>query len=140
MKVVDTFETERSTDAQRVQVPAGLLGLEHIKEYELVSDPAEEPFAWLQSAGVPDVAFLLISPFIVMNDYKPDISDDDADVLGLSDSNDALVFNIVTLRGASAATVNLKGPIVINRRTNVAKQVVLNNAADYSVRHPIASL
>ena len=50
-----------------------------------------------------------------------------------------MVYNIVTLRGAAPATVNLKGPIVINRHTNLARQVVLNNAADYSVRHPIVA-
>lgn len=139
MKVADTFEVQRSADAQRIHIPAGLLGLEHIKEYEMVFTPAEEPFVWLQSAGVPDVAFLLISPFIVMNDYRPDISHDDVQSLELTDASDAVVFNIVTLRGVSAATVNLKGPIVMNRRTNLARQVVLNNAADYSVRHPIVA-
>jgi flagellar assembly factor FliW len=35
--------------------------------------------------------------------------------------------------------VNLKGPIVVNRHTLVAKQVVPHNAADYSVRHPLST-
>ena len=78
MKVADTFEAEQQTGVQRIQVPAGLLGLEHIKEYELVANPAEEPFMWLQSAGTPDVAFLLISPFVVLSEYQPDISEADA--------------------------------------------------------------
>jgi flagellar assembly factor FliW len=83
------------------------------------------------------VAFLLISPFLVLSDYQPDISDDDIEALGLQDSADALLFNIVTVRGSAPATVNLKGPIVLNRVTKVAKQVILNNASDYSVHHPI---
>lgn len=140
MKVIDTFAIERSAEAHRIHIPSGLLGLEHIKEYELVSSTTEEPFLWLQSAGVPDVAFLLISPFLVLSDYQPDISEDDAATLGLDPEGDAIVFNIVTLRADSEATVNLKGPIIINRRTKVAKQVVLNNAAAYSVRHPIVVL
>ncbi|HMJ90876.1 MAG TPA: flagellar assembly protein FliW [Candidatus Acidoferrum sp.] len=137
MKVADTVELEPRAQAQRLEIPAGILGLEHIKEYELIANPAEEPFMWLQSAGVPDVAFLLISPFLVMPEYRPDISDNDSESLGLRGAQDAQVFNIVTVRGASAATVNLKGPIILNRHTNTARQVVLNNAADYSVRHPI---
>jgi flagellar assembly factor FliW len=138
MKVVDTIEAEQ-TGTQRIQIPSGLLGLEHIKEYELIAVPAEDPFIWLQSAGVPDVAFLLVSPFLVVSDYQPDISDNDMQALGLQDPAGALLYNIVTVRGSAPATVNLKGPVVINRATKVAKQVVLNNAADYSVHHPIVA-
>lgn len=137
MKVADIFEAEQHTGTQRIQFPAGLLGLERIKEYELVANPAEEPFVWLQSAGAPDIAFLLISPFLVAGDYQPEIGDADAESLEVSDPEDVIVFNIVTLHGEAAATVNLKGPIVINRHTKVAKQVVLQNATEYSVRHPI---
>lgn len=137
MKVADTFEVMENTGALRIQIPAGLLGLEHIKEYELIAVPAEDPFMWLQSAGAPDVAFLLVSPFLVLSDYRPDISYDDMQSLGLQDSADALLYNIVTVRGDAPATVNLKGPIVMNRVTKIAKQVVLSNAAEYAVRHPI---
>jgi len=35
--------------------------------------------------------------------------------------------------------VNLKGPIVINRRTLIGKQVILNNASRYSLHHPLAA-
>jgi flagellar assembly factor FliW len=136
MKVHDAIEAEQ-TDPQHIQIPAGLLGLEQIKEYELIAVPAEEPFMWLQSVGTPDVAFLLVSPFLVLGNYRPDISDHDLEALGLSDCDGALLYNIVTLRGNAPATVNLKGPIAINRLTKIAKQVVLNNAADYCVRHPI---
>jgi flagellar assembly factor FliW len=31
----------------------------------------------------------------------------------------------------------LKGPVVINRNTGVAKQVVIANAVEYSVQHPL---
>jgi len=33
--------------------------------------------------------------------------------------------------------VNLKGPIVINRRTLTGKQVIPVNAAEYAIRHPL---
>ena len=50
---------------------------------------------------------------------------------------DAILFNIVTLRGSDPATINLKGPIVINRHTMIGKQVIPNNAAAYSLHHPL---
>ena len=59
------------------------------------------------------------------------------DFLGLTSPDDAVVYNIVTLRGPRNASVNLKGPVIINRNTGVAKQVVIANAVEYSVQHPL---
>jgi flagellar assembly factor FliW len=120
-----------------IRLPLGLLGIEHIKEYVLVSNPGEEPFLWFQVQGDSNLAFLVLSPFAVEPTYSPDISNDDAAFLGLKDPSDALLFNIVTMRGAQTATVNLKGPIVLNRHTLVGKQVIPLNAAEFSVQHPL---
>jgi flagellar assembly factor FliW len=43
----------------------------------------------------------------------------------------------VSLRGDGRATINLKGPIVLNRQTLIAKQVIPLNATTYSVAHPL---
>ena len=92
---------------------------------------------WLQMAEGGDKAFLVLQPSRILTDYKPDISKDDVALLGLTDPADALVFNICTVRPKGAATVNLKGPIVINRQTMVGKQVIPNNAAQYSLEYPL---
>jgi flagellar motor component MotA len=42
---------------------------------------------------------------------------------------------LLCLKGAPH---NLKGPVVFNRRTLVGKQVVLANAAAYSIQHPLS--
>jgi flagellar assembly factor FliW len=131
------FETLEVEDKSTVRLPLGLLGFERIKEYRLLANPAEAPFLWLQWPNDASLAFLVINPFLVAPDYSPDIPDEDAAFLGLQGPDEALLFNIVTLHGSSPATVNLKGPIVFNRRTLLGKQVVLNNASDYSVRHPL---
>ena len=64
------------------------------------------------------------------------------DFLGLEEATDAILLNIVTVRGPQRATINLKGPIVINRHTRMGKQVIIANAADYSVQHslPVAEI
>ena len=82
-----------------------------------------------------------MNPFLVFPDYQPELSDEDVAFLGLKSSDEASIFNIVTLRGRGSATINLKGPIVINRRTLVAKQVIPVNAASYNVQQtlPISS-
>jgi flagellar assembly factor FliW len=64
------------------------------------------------------------------------MSDADADFLEIRNPNDTLVFNIVTLKSDGSATVNLKGPIVINRHTMIGMQVVLSQS-QYAIKHPI---
>jgi flagellar assembly factor FliW len=120
-----------------VHVPCGLLGFEQVKRYVLSSIPGEEPFMWFRDQQDPALAFLVVSPFEVIPSYEPDLPAEDVRVLGLESPEDALLLNIVTLRSRGRSTLNLKGPIVINRFSLIGKQVVLANAADYSVQHPL---
>lgn len=121
-----------------VRLPMGLLGFEQMKDYLLIANPAEEPFRWLQVKDNPSLAFVVVEPFVVAPDYCPDISRQDVEFLGLAGPQDAALYNIVTVENAQTATVNLKGPIVVNRNTGVGKQVIITNAAEYSVRHPLS--
>lgn len=125
-------------DNNVLQLPLGLLGFEQFKRYELLSRPEEAPFLWLQVLDQPDLAFVVVSPTVVVPDYEPQISDEDVEFLDLRTPADALVFNIVTLRGRNNATVNLKGPVLVNRRTLVGKQIIPLNAADLPVCQPIS--
>ena len=80
---------------------------------------------------------MVVDPFIVLPAYHPDIPKVDVEFLELTDAKDALLLTIVTINDGAQPTVNLKGPIVINRHTHVGKQVIIANAADYSVQHPL---
>jgi flagellar assembly factor FliW len=133
------MEARQTGDRDIIRLPFGLLGFEHVKQYTLLTNPDEEPFMWFQMQDSTKRAFLVVPPFLVAPDYQPDISDDEVDFLELTRPSDAFLISIVTLRGANRATVNLKGPVVINRRTLIGKQVILNNAAQYSIVHPIAA-
>ena len=131
---VDAAETIPCCD---VRMPAGLLGFEHMKDYLLIAKPGEAPFHWLQVKNNPALAFVVIEPFFFLPDYRPDIPQADVDFLGLSSPDDAVVYVIVTVGGPRRATANLKGPVVINRNTGLAKQVVIANASQYSVVHSL---
>jgi flagellar assembly factor FliW len=138
MNTCDTIELETLPVRKEniIQLPLGLLGFEATKKFVLLSDPADAPFHWLQVLDQPKLAFLVLSPFEVL-DYEMDLGEEDVTFLELSSPTDALVYNIVTLHHDGRATINLKGPIILNRNTLVGKQVVLNNAASYSLQHPL---
>ena len=137
---IDPTERDEATETIaccEVRMPAGLMGFEHMKDYLLITKPGEAPFRWLQVKGNTSLAFVVIEPFFFLPDYRPDIPQADVDYLGLLSPDDAAVYVIVTVGGPRHATANLKGPIVINRNTGLAKQVVIANATQYSVQHPL---
>jgi flagellar assembly factor FliW len=136
LELTDELESVRVKQENIIHMPAGLLGFEDIKRFVLLSNPEDAPFSWFQVLDDSSLAFLVLPPFGALPDYQPEISDEDCAYLGIKKPTDALIYNIVTLRGETA-TVNLKGPIVINRFTLRGKQVVLQNAPNFSVRHPL---
>jgi len=124
---------------QTLRLPEGLVGFPEYKSFELLYVPEELPFIWLRLQGEAPLHFVVIEPGGFIPDYELELFDKDATVLGITDSADTMVLNIVTVKpGAQAtATVNLAGPIIVNRRTGVAKQCVLANYARYSAHHPL---
>lgn len=139
MKCAEMIEVETPVTIRRdvVRMPNGMLGFEDIRDYILASNPDEHPFAWLQVQDNSSLAFVVIDPFVAMPDYQPDIPQSDVEFLKLKQADDALLLSVVTIHDDQRATVNLKGPIVVNRHTHIAKQVIIANAAMYSVTHPL---
>jgi flagellar assembly factor FliW len=92
----------------------------------------------LRAVDDPDVGFVVVPPWVFYPDYEFDLDDASAERLGLSVADDAIVLAVVTLRDRpEEATLNLLGPIVVNRHTHDAAQVVLPTSS-YSVRAPLA--
>lgn len=147
MKCADTTVLERESQTRDVsakttqgtiEFPAGLLGFEEVKQYQLLGSPEEAPFLWLQMIAEPRLAFLVVSPAMILENYHPDVSPEDVAFLGLQQSQDAMVFNIVTMHQDGSATVNLKGPIVVNRQTLIGKQVIPLNSAEFELQHRLS--
>ncbi len=122
---------------QQITLPQGLLGFESQKHFTLQSNPGEQPFAWLKTQEPSALAFVVLNPWLADPGYHPEIPDADASFLGIHSPEDAEFLGIVTLKGSGHATMNLKGPIIINRHSGLGKQVILANATEYSVHHPL---
>jgi len=125
--------------ANEVTLPFGLIGFPEHKHMELLYLPEQLPFLWIRLHGPTPLHFIVIEPGNVLSDYEPELFDEDATAIGLTDPADAMVLNIVCLQPdrPHAATVNLVGPVIINRRTGVGKQVVLANHGRFSAHHPL---
>jgi flagellar assembly factor FliW len=125
--------------AQQIRLPLGLIGFPDHRTFELLYATDQLPFVWMRLHGDPSIDFVVIEPGGLIPDYELELFDEDAAFLGIADASDAMVLNIVTVHpGVNAtATVNLVGPVVINRRTGIAKQCVLANHGRFSAHYPL---
>jgi flagellar assembly factor FliW len=133
------LDTETATDVVQIEFPAGLPGFPNAHRFELAPwGPAGSPFLMLTASDDPEVGFIVVAPWVFYPDYEFELDNGTAERLNLSKAEDAVVFAVVTLRDVpSESTLNLLGPIVVNRFTHEAAQVVLPSAG-YSVRAPLA--
>jgi flagellar assembly factor FliW len=123
-------------ERQRISFPLGILGFEPLKEYVLL-DAERQPFYWLQSLEVEQLAFILINPFLFRPDYELNIDDEDLQDIGVSGPEKALIFAVVTIPpDGGPMTANLQGPLVINRDTRTGKQAVLTDLR-WKTKHDI---
>ena len=120
-----------------LDVSGGLFGFPDIQKMELFYDVEELPFMWLREDNQDGLAFIVIEPGAIIPDYTVEVSDNDVEYLGISGADDTMILNIVTLpsEGNSKISVNLVGPVIVNRNTFVAKQCIINNHEKYSARH-----
>ena len=141
MTARETTDEMEQTGTQHllITMPYGILGFESSKDFYLIIDPLESPFMWLQMADDVEEpqSFLVISPFVVCPEYAPDLPEEETRSIGITKSEDAMVLNIVTLRGPNDATINLKGPLVINKSTLQGKQIIPVNVGDFNIDHPV---
>lgn len=119
-------------------LPSGLIGLSGYTRGELAPLPDDPPFFMLKLSGpAGSIGFVAVEPGGLVADYEIELFEADAASIDLAGQADALVLNIVTLNPNAPldATLNLIGPIVINRRTLVGRQLVIANNNRYSARH-----
>ena len=114
-------------ERQKLIFPQGLFGFETLKEYILL-DAERQPFYWLQSVDVEQVAFILVNPFLFRPDYEVNISNEELAEIGIYSPEKALIFSIVTIPpDETPMTANLQGPLIINRDNRTGKQAVLSD-------------
>ena len=121
---------------QTVRFPSGIMGFEDLHEFAIL-DATQQPFYWLQSLEMAEIAFVLINPLAFRPDYSPAVDPEEIAEIGIESPDDMLVFVIVTIPDTSSRkTANLQGPLILNRRTRVGRQSISGNPR-WGVRHAI---
>jgi flagellar assembly factor FliW len=122
-------------EEETVLIPQGVLGFPDYTKYCLVDPSDDTLIVWLQSLENPEIAFPLLEPKLFKPDYAVRLSAAELRELRLENVNQSAVFAILTIPDdITKMTANLKAPIVINVKEQVARQVVLQEN-EYSIKH-----
>lgn len=118
-----------------IKFPKGIPGFESEKEFILVpSDDIDFPFNYLQSVKSNDLAFIVTDPFLFVEEYDFELSDNDAEFLDIKDESDLAsisFLSIVTIPDeVEKTTINIMAPIVINHASKVGRQILLDEFSD----------
>ncbi|MCP9439201.1 MAG: flagellar assembly protein FliW [Nitrospira sp.] len=129
-------------DEQRVLTfPSGVLGFPESRRYVMLDHDTEVPFKWLQSLDEPALAFVIMDPDLFLGEeYRVNVSEDAlAEIQGTSgDALSIAVILTIPSDDPGRITANLRGPLLMNPRTRLCKQLVLSD--DYPTRHPLFPL
>jgi flagellar assembly factor FliW len=127
---------EGFVDGAVLDFGGGIPGFPASRHFRLESlAPELEPFCVMRSVEEPTISFVLVAPGGPFPDYTIEIDEQHVANLGLESADDAMVMTIITV--GQPPTANLLGPLVVNRRTRVAAQVV-QYQSNYRAAEPLA--
>lgn len=122
-------------DEEVIRIPNGVLGFPDRTRYVLVDSGDDTLVLWLQSLEDANLAFPLLEPKIFYPTYSVRLTPMELRDLKLESVNQSVVFSILTItEDVTAMTANLKAPIVVNLKEQIARQVVLSEN-EYGIKH-----
>lgn len=121
-------------DEKTIHFKSGLPGFEDEQKFALLDIAENVLFQILQSTKTKDLAFFVVNPYLLFEDYSIKLNETIIDALDIKSENDVVVLTVMTLKEPfSQSTVNLKAPIIINLTNRRGKQYILNDDT-YSMR------
>lgn len=131
------IDADATHDLPVVRFPDGLVGFPRLKEFVLVRLEDQGLVFDLRSIEDEHVRFVVVPSVAFFADYFPVVDDLTTERLDLKDDANTLVLLVVNV-GATIAesTANLMAPIVLNRTSRLAAQIVLDDSS-LSLRAPL---
>lgn len=132
-------------ESDPIEFPAGLVGCQEWHRFVLITHPEGGPLGLLQSLDDERVSFIVADPRQIVPGYRLSLSEPDARALQLpaagTPPEEVDVYCTLSVPGPEQeepfrVTANLLGPLVINRRAGLGRQVILSDS-DYNPRHEL---
>jgi flagellar assembly factor FliW len=127
------FGEVKVKDEEVIHFTKPILGFDDCRQYLLMENESIFPTFWLQSINNPNLAFPVVSPFSVDENYSINLQTLDLDDINLKSVDDALVLTLMVVpQTLSSIRTNLRAPIIYNPEKKIAKQLIL-----YDEKYPI---
>ncbi|KAB8139479.1 flagellar assembly protein FliW [Gracilibacillus oryzae] len=124
-------------EAEIITFPQGIPGFQEEKEFILQSFEEGGLFQILQSTANIDPAFVVVDPFLFVQDYEFKLDDATMKQLQIKQKEDVRVLAIVTVKEPlTKSTANLQAPVVMNHSNKYAKQLI-SLKSNYKTREAI---
>ena len=128
------------TEEKVITFEEGILGFEEYKRYTLLynnEDGKKANVSWLQSLDEEKLAFPVIIPFLVKDDYKPVVNEGLLEPLGEITEENLIVLLLLSVpKDITNMTANLKAPLIINSDMRKGYQVIVENQ-DYPIKYKV---
>ncbi len=130
MKIKTTRFGELEVDKKDIiEFTEGLLGFENLKKFFIVDPGDQTLILWLQSTDDAGTAFPIIEPKIFQPSYMVKLLPVELNSLSLENLQNASVYTVLTIpQNVTEMSANLKAPIIINNKTKMARQIVLQDS------------
>lgn len=134
------FGTVTCNSSDLIHFSEGIIGFPQWKKYLPLSfQPDNDQVLCLQSVEESGLSFIVMNPFHLIPDYHPHITDEMMNQLRCENLDDLSFYVIAVIREPfEETTVNLKCPLIVNSKSRLAMQVVLEDS-QYTLRHPLKS-
>ena len=133
-----TVATPVPPPVQVLALAEPLPGFPRHRDYVLVPADGAGLLFWLQSVEPDGPRFLAVSAASFFPDYEPVLPGVACVELGLDDACGAVLYCLVTVPDGdvTAATANLRAPLVVNPENHQARQLVLTDGV-HPIRRPL---
>ena len=136
MKINTEIFGEMEIDKEKIiTFSEGLLAFEEEKEFVIINTDDKAQFSWLQSINTKELAFVIMNPFFAFPDYEIIIPKRIQKKLKIEEEKDVAIYSIVVIpEDMEKMTTNLLGPIIINIKEKLGKQIILDDDR-YTTKH-----
>lgn len=115
-----------------------ILGFQEYRRFILLPGPEGSHLKWLQSTESGDLAFILMDPCAVIQNYTVEVRPDELLELAADTLEDLELYTLVVVpEDPSQVRTNLKAPILLNPKRRLGKQTILEQS-DYPIQFFLA--
>ena len=127
-------------DEKIITMERGMIGFPNLNHFALIFDEEkgqkQTSIMWLQSMDDTDIAFPVMDPHAVKEDYNPNVNEEIVAPIGeLNEENTFVLVTVTVPKKIEDFSVNLKAPFVVNMDNRKAVQLIVED--DYPVKYKV---